>query len=541
MTRLPRRPRLSLPAALLILVLVPLPAWPQEKPLRQVIDDHVRAAWQREKVTPAGRADDAAFLRRVTLDLAGTIPTHDEVRQFLSDTDPKKREKWIDRLLDDPRCAAQQAAVWDLVFFGRNPPDPDVTQRREVFRKWLTEQFAKNAPYGRWVSELLLGEGNIQEKGPPMFYVQFRSRPEEMAVAVSRIFLGTQLQCARCHDHPFDRWKQLDFYGLAGFFARLTFIEASAAGRRSYLVAEKSTGEVMFSGPAAEQKPGQKGTPVPPRFLGGAVLEEPPLPAGFKEPDLKGIKAPPKPVFSRVEKLAGWVTEPRNPYFARAAVNRVWAQFLGRGLVHPVDDLGEANQPSHPELLDALAERFRAQQFDLKGLIRELVNSDAYQLAGGGDSKDALPRWFERARVRPLSAEEIVAAMRMATGYDTAQKDAKLPSGAEEYFRRYFGEPANGRGDFQASLQEHLFVNNSGQVRQMIQPRKGNLADALLTSKVSSEEKVDRLFVTVLGRPPRPEEQKRFVAHLTSAGKPEALVEEAIWVLLSSSEFRFNH
>lgn len=534
MTRFPSRSWLFVLAFLSL----PLPLRAEDKPLRQVIDTQMQAAWQREKITPAGRAEDAVFLRRVYLDLLGTIPTYDEVQQFLKDGEPKKREQLIDRLLADPRYAVQQATVWDLVFFGRNPSDPDITRKREVFQKWLTEQFAKNVPYDKWVRELLMGEGNIADKGPPMFYVQYRNQPEETAVAVSRIFLGTQLQCARCHDHPFDKWKQLDFYGLAGFFARLAFVEASSGGKRAYIVAEKSTGEVMFTGPAAKQEPGQKGKPVPARFLEGAVLEEPPLPANFKEPDLKGNKNPPKPVFSRKEKLAEWVAQPKNPFFARAVVNRVWAQFLGRGLVHPVDDLGDANAPSHPELLDTLTRELVARQFDLKWLIRELVNSETYQLAGTGSGKDALPQWFERARVRPLSAEEIMATLRAATVYGST---AALPSNGDDYIRRYFGEPTNGRGDFQPGLQEHLFVNNSQHLRQMCQPRKGNLGDTLLTSKGPVEEKVERLFLTVLNRPPRPEEVKRFAAHLSSSGKPEALIEEAIWVLVSCSEFRFNH
>jgi Protein of unknown function (DUF1549)/Protein of unknown function (DUF1553) len=517
-----------------------------ERPLRQVIDAEVRAAWQRETVTPAGRAADAAFLRRVTLDLVGTIPTHDEARQFLQDTSPDKRGKLIDRLLDDPRFAAQQADVWDLVLFGRNPPNfSEVTRYRPVFRKWLAEKFAKDEPYDRWVRELLLAEGDTKEDGPPLFYVQFRGQPEETAVAVSRIFLGSQLQCARCHDHPSGLWTQRDFYGLAAFFARLVVLEP-AGDKKGYRIAEKSTGEVLFTGPASEQKPGQKGEPIPPTFLGGAKLDEPPLPKDFKEPDLKAAKELPRPVFSRKEKLAEWVTSADNPYFARAAVNRVWGQFLGRGLVHPVDNLSPKNAASHPALLQTLQEEFIAHRFDLKWLIRELVNSETYQLASAGEAAE--PLWFEQARLRPLSAEEMLAALRVATGFDDAARAAggkpgeeKLPSGLNEYFLRHFGTPTDGRGDFQASLTERLFLSNNAAVRQLIQRRKGNLADGLLTAQDPWPERVDRLFLSVLSRPPRPEERERFVGYLTSDPKAEALVEEAIWVLVNTGEFRFNH
>lgn len=190
-------------------------------------------------------------------------------------------------------------------------------------------------------------------------------------------------------------------------------------------------------------------------------------------------------------------------------------------------------------MLKILTDQLTAHRFDLKWLIRELVNSDTYQLAVEGPVKDALPRWYEQARVRPLSAEELLAAIRTATALDAA--GVKASDDAMPYLLRYFGEPTNGRGEFQGGLSEHLFLNNSEQLRRMIQRRKGNLADAVLTSKEPKDQLVDRLFLSVLSRPPGAEERKKFVAHLTSGGKPETLVEEAIWVLLNTAEFRFNH
>jgi hypothetical protein len=533
--------RLGLSTFLALTLFTP-PLLAEEKPLRQVIDAEVRAAWQREKITPAGRADDATFLRRTYLDLVGTIPALDETRRFLQDTDPQKRAKLIDKLLDDPRFAAHQADVWDLVLFGRHPRNLEASPKREEFKQWLTGKFALNEPYDRWVRELLLAE----HVGPALFYAQYRSQPEDAAVAVSRIFLGTQLQCARCHDHPFESWTQRDFYGLAAFFARLVVVDGGGAqGKRGYLIGEKSTGDVLFTGPATTQKPGQKGEPIKAKFLGGPVLDEPPLPKGFKEPAIQGAKALPKPLFSRKEKLAAWVVAADNPYFARAAVNRVWAQFLGRGLVHPVHDLSVKHPPSHPELFEALTKQLVAHAFDLKWLIRELVNSEAYQLATTGPTTEAAPPWFERARVRPLSAEEILAAFCVATGFSAPGKkpqEAQAPSDLAMWIPLYFAEPTDGRGNFQASLTEHLFLNNSEHLKRLIQRRKGNMADTLLASKAPWEERVDQLFLAVLSRPPRAEERRRFVAHLTSDPKAaDALMEEAIWVLLNCSEFRFNH
>lgn len=507
----------------------------QEKPLRQVIDAEISAAWQREKITPAGRCNDAAFLRRIYLDLVGAVPSYEQVRQFLDDGDSKKREKLIDRLFDDPRYASHQSEVWDLVLFGRDPAGGDITRRRDGFKKWLAGKFAKNVSYDRWVRDLLLAE----EEGSELYYVQYRSQPEEATVGISRIFLGTQLQCARCHDHPFESWTQRDFYGMAGFFVRLQVLEQGSGAKARVRIAEKSTGEVLFTGSVKEQKPGQKGEPVRPKFLGGVDLNEPPVPKDFKEPKLKADANPPPPLFSRKHKLAEWLTAVENPYFARAVANRVWGQFMGRGLVHPVDDLSDKHMPTHPALLKALTDHVLASKFDLKSLIRELVNSETYQQAGNGPVAEAMPVWFERARVRPLSAEELLASFMSATG---VTEDALKNGNIREYMRIYFGSPTDGQGHFQGSLGEHLFLNNGYELRIFTQARKGNLADALLQMKTPWEEKVDRLYLSVLSRPPSAGERQRLAQHLNSDPKMTAtLVEEAIWVLMSCSEFRFNH
>jgi hypothetical protein len=501
--------------------------------LRTTIDAEIRAGWEARKLAPASRSDDASFLRRITLDLLGTVPAADEVRAFLADPDPAKRAKFADRLLEDPRFAARQAAVWDLVLFGRNAPQE--VQKRDVFRAWLAERFAKNVPYDQWVREILRAEGDSQASGAPYFLLQFRGKPLESAVAVSRVFMGTQLQCAECHDHPFDKWTQKDFYGLAAFFARLTVVESGADGKKKLVIAEKSTGDLMFTGPATDQKPGQKGEPVAARFLGGDEVAEPAVPKGFKEPDFKGKEAPPKPLFSRKEKLADWVASPENPWLAKALANRLWAQFMGRGLVHPVDDLREEKAASHPGLLKALTDRLVATKFDLRGFIRELVLSETYQLASTGGTGE--PVAFERARLRPLSAEELYASIRAAAGAESADKSSSL-----EYFVRHFGSVTDGRGEYQGGIGERLFMNNGGQLRQLLQRKPGNLADRVATSSAPVEERVDLLFLSVLSRLPRPAERERFAAHLKStAAKPDTLVEEAIWALVSSAEFRFNH
>ncbi len=508
---------------------------PAQAALREVIDREVKAAWAREKLTPPARSSDHVFLRRIYLDLVGVIPTHDEAVAFLKDQGARKREKLVDKLLADPRHARQQAQVWDVAMLGRNPKNVGSYRNREGFRKWLAAQFAKNEPYDRLVAKLL----TAQEPGAQLFYVAHRGS-DEMTTAVMRFFLGTQLQCARCHDHPFEPWTQKDYHGMAGFFVRTFVVEAGGnPNDRRYFVGEKSTGDVLFSLPSKGPKARGKGEPVPPKFLNGAELKEPALPKGFKEPKLEKGKAPPRPIFSRREKVVEWITARDNPFFAKAAVNRVWAQYMGRGIVHPVDDFNQQNEPSHPALLKALVAAF-SRKFDVKWLVRQIVLSEAYQAADTGPVSDALPRFYDRARVRPLSAEELMASLGVATGHGP---DWATRNGAIEHVLNFFGEPADGAGRFQGSLAEHLFLNNSDQLRGLCQPRKGNFAEALLTGKDTPEAKVERMFLTVLSRRPSDRERGLFLKHLDTAGDAKALagrIEEALWALVSCSEFRFN-
>jgi hypothetical protein len=505
--------------------------------LTRKIDADIKAAWEREKIKPAARSSDTEFLRRIYLDLVGVIPSYDETKKFLADSAADKRVKLIDALLADKRFSAAQADVWDLVLFGRHPQNIDATRKRDGFKAWLAERIEKGDSLDVITRKLLLAE----EDGSEMFLVQYRNAPEEATVAVSRVFLGTQLQCARCHDHPFASWTQRDFYGMTGFFVRVVVADGGgSANMKKFKIGEKSVGEVLFTGAVKDQKPGQKGEPVRPRFLGGDVLDEPAAPKDAKKEDIKEGKLPPKPAFSRKEKIAEWVTKADNPYFARAMANRLWSQFMGRGFVNPVDDLGGKTEPTHPELLDALAKHLKETKFDLKNIIRALVLSDAYQLSSVGPSKDAAPEWYERARVRPLAAEELWTSFMIA-----AQMPAdafKTTGEPNTYVVRTFGEPTDGIGHFQGSLAEHLFLNNAQYLRQMAQTRKGNLAESILAMKTPPEEKVDRMFLSILSRPPSDAERKRFVDHLAGDAKvTPTLVEEAIWTLMSCSEFRFNH
>jgi hypothetical protein len=528
-------------------------AYAQSPGLRDVIDREIKASWAKESITPPSQASDSTFLRRIYLDLVGMIPTYDETTAFLRDADPKKREKLIDKLLADPRFARQQAHVWDLAMLGRKNKlvEGNVGYRnRERFRQWLTKQFEANEPCDRIAAKIL----EAQETDSQLFLAANNST-DEMVTSVSRFFLATQIQCAKCHDHPFEPWTQKDYHGMAGFFVRTMVVEVAGKPEitnqkgKQFRVGERTVGEVTFALPAPTPKAGEKpakkdkkdSVPVRPKFLNGEDLAEPEPPPGFVEPKLKGDEIPPKPAFSRREKFIGWMTAKDNPFFAKATVNRIWAQFMGRGFVHPVDDFNSSNPPAHPQLLKAIESEFRARKFDLKWLVREIVNSEAYQVTDIGPVPDALPKHYERARIRPLSVEELTASLQVATG-GGVETALKLEPNAQ--MMQYLGEPADGQGRFQGSLSEHLYLHNGDQFRSMCRPNKGNLPEKLLTGAEPWDAKVERMFLSVLSRPATSEERDRFARYLSADSQDAKMasqrVEDAMWVLVSGSEFRFN-
>lgn len=526
--------------------LLPTLASAQDGLLRNVIDREIKTGWAKEKISPPGRVADPVFLRRIHLDLVGMIPTYEETTAFLKDTDPKKREKLIDKLLADPRYARQQSHVWDLAMLGRNRRLVEGTvghRNRERFRQWLGKQFEANEPYDRIAAKILQAE----EDGSQLYFA-VNNDTDAMVTSVSRFFLATQIQCAKCHDHPFESWTQKDYHGMASFFVRTMVVEVPGKPEvtnqkgKKYLVGEKTTGEALFSLEEKDGKTGKKKSiPIKPKFLSGEELKEPELPMGFVEPKLKPNDVPPKPAFSRREKFIGWMTAKENPFFAKAVVNRVWAQFMGRGFVHPVDDFNQKNEPSHPALLKEIESEFVAHKFDLKWLVREIVNSEAYQATDIGPVTDALPKVYERARIRPLSVEELTASLHIATGLGL---DSALKSEPNAQMLQYLGEPTDGQGRFQGSLSEHLFLHNGDQFRGMCRPNKGNLPETILKSPESWDAKVERMFLSVLSRPATTVERERFVKYLNVDTKDAKMaaqrMEDAMWVLVSCSEFRFN-
>ena len=328
--------------------------------LAERIDHHLAARWKNAKAEPAPRADDAEFLRRVYLDISGRIPTPNDVHEFLADNDPDKRRKLVDELLDSPRHALHFANLWRAQLIPEVAASDEAHFFQPGFEAWLRQKFRANSPYDQLVRELLTtpiaGAKQTPESvfreadnaNPLAYFAVKDARPENLAATTTKLFLGIQIDCAQCHNHPFASWTREQFWNQAAFFAGI-----------------ERQGEGIFAPlneaiDVRELRPDQLKKTIRPIFLDG------------KEPTWKAKTS------SRVA-LADWITARENPYFARASVNRLWGQFFGRGIVEPVDDFNDENVPSHPELLDELATSFAASGFDMRDIIRAICMSRAYQ------------------------------------------------------------------------------------------------------------------------------------------------------------------
>ena len=492
------------------------------------IDQHLAAVLDAEGVSPAASADDAEFLRRAWLDLCGIIPPLNDddgisgVRDFLADERPDKRALLIAALLAKPRHAAHLANVWRAEML---PADAQQFIGGEAgLTAWLRERFARNAPYDETVRELLTVEVRQDaalQANPGYFYGALGRRPEDLAASTSRIFLGVQIQCAQCHDHPFDDWTQREFWGYAAFFARLS----PPATAESTILGVFDAGEGDVRLPGTEEV-------VLPQFLDG-------VPSPDDEPR------------TRRARLAAWLTAAENPFFARATVNRIWALLFGRGLVSPTDDLGPHNPPSHPELLDELAGEFARSGFDVQRLIRTICLTEAYQRSSryvpGAAER---PELFAAMSLKSMSAEQLYDCLTEAMRRRESQANLQYGGFAgnldqdRQQFLVRFRAPTQGATEFQSGIPQALTLMNGAVVRQATDLNQSDLLIALAAPFFSTADRVETLFLSTLGRPPSPEELAACAAHVDTGGAtgdPRAALSDVLWALLNSAEFAFNH
>jgi hypothetical protein len=504
----------------------PPPLRESEQALAARVDEHLARAWAEAKVSPAPATDDAEFLRRVSLDIAGKIPTAAEARAFLDDPRPDKRARLVDRLLRGPAATNHAVNTWRALLL---PETGGVAIARFLapdFEAWLRRKLADQDGLDALVRDLLttpidgqnpLAAVRSAQPGAPTplaYYALKGYRAEDLAASTARLFLGVRIECAQCHDHPFSTWKREEFWGLAAAFAG---IEPPRQPNTLVAVREnRSRRELEIPG---------TGRKVPARFLDGS---EPPK-------DGDGTRA----------SLAQWITARDNPYFARAMVNRVWAQLFGVGLVDPVDDFGDSNPPSHPELLDDLAGWFAESGYDRRALIRALTATRAYALSsasGPGEPPD--PRLFARGPVRGMSPEQLYESLAQAVGLPfeaTPPQRGLVPTGPKAVFLDKFAAGDERPTERETSIPQALAFLHGGLVADATSLERGETLVAVAEVPfLDTTGRIETLFLAALTRRPTAEESARLVAYVEGRDPKRALT-DVFWALLNSAEFKLNH
>ena len=506
-------------------------------PARNFVDAAVFANLKELGLPPSAVCDDGTFLRRVTIDVAGRLPTEPEVAAFLADRGPDKRDRWVEELLRGPDYADHFAGKWTALLKNRRDDASDLVSNF-AFHAWVRDGLLANKRYDQFVRELLGATGAVVGNPPVAWYKRVK-QPKDQAEDVAQLFLGVRLQCAQCHHHPFERWTQDDYYALAAFFSRV--------GRKPSGVRGEDLIFHQRGVAAAVNIKTQR--PVPPGALGDAV---PPAPPG-DDPRLG---------------LADWMRKPDNPFFAKAVVNRYWKHFFGRGIVEPEDDLRDTNPPSNPELLAALEKHFVQSGFDLKELVRVITRSTAYQLSAAANAHNAGDRQNgSRFSPRRLPAEVLLDALDQLAGTQT--DFANLPAGtravalpdnsynASSPFLRVFGRPEGAsvcecERVQSASLAQTLHLINAADVRAKLAHPTGR-AQKLAADPRPAGAKVRELYRVAFAREPRPDELDAAVAYLaeprtTADGKAvdaqtaaRENLQDLLWALLTTKEFLFNH
>ena len=525
-----------------------------DEPLSARIDQLVLAATPDAATIVAPIADDAEFLRRVSLDLIGTIPTAIQTREFLADQNPNKRATLVDRLLASPEYARHMQKTFDVILMQRRPAQHVGASEWQTY---LRTSFAENKPWDQLVREILGQDGtDPKTRAAARFFLDRDVEVNLVTRDIGRIFLGVNLECAQCHDHPqIDDFKQQHYYGLSAFLVRSSLFKK---GNDPALLAEKADGEVTFESVfdiRDKKSTGPKSTP--PRLFEGVALTDPMLEKG-KEYTVKPEKdVRPVPAYSRRSLLGTAIVSPENKRFPRALANRLWGLMLGRGLIEPLEYDHSDNPPSIPALLDLLTQEVVARKYDIKSMLREIALSQTYQRSSRRKPDTAEPDAgkFLVAQLKPLSPEQFAQALMQASGLTDAERaalgdkateealSARL-AGAEGVLVNLFGsEPGRIERGFDARADQALFLAHNGMVLGWIVPRPGNLCDRM--SKMSADQPAaiaDELYLSVLSRKPDAEETQDVVNYLAprTADRTQAIM-ELIWASTMSAEFRFNH
>jgi hypothetical protein len=502
-------------------VIIPQPAttW---TPLARFsfIDELVDQKLTKLNIQPSVVCDDATFLRRVYLDIIGTMPTADEARKFLADTRVDKRAKLVEELLRRPEFADYWALKWtDLLRVDRQALGH---QNAYAFYQWIRESYAAGKPLDQFAREIVTAEGPLANTGPANFY-KVVSKPGEMASSLSQVFLGIRIACAECHHHPFDRWSQTDYFGMQSFFTPVG-------------VRNSPQGEILLA----------TGDPTTTHPRSGDKIFAHAL--GMPEPKASLIG-------ERRFELANWMTARENPYFARNLANRIWAHFLGRGLVEPVDDVRATNPPTNPELLDALAKKLVEFQFDMRKLIQAITASRVYQTSSAANATNERDEQnYSRALFRPLEAEVLLDMVCQATG--VPEKFQGVPAGVRaiqlwdskvsHYFLKQFGRPMRVSScecerHHEPGVAQVLHFLNSPEIQAKLSHEDGTVT-RLVHQYADDGRLTEEFYLRCFGRFPTADEKCSAVSYLAKKkDQRRQAAEDLMWSLLNSLEFRFNH
>lgn len=507
-------------------------------PRHNFIDEHVTNKLRELRIPPSPPCTDHEFIRRVSLDMAGILPTPEEVEAFLKDRGPDKRSRLIDRLLARSETVDYWAYKWSdlLLISSRKLPQPAMRS----FYQFVRQSVADDKPWDRFAREILTAKGSSLDNGAANYYVLHRETTD-LTEATSVTFMGMSVTCARCHNHPLEKWTQDQYWSLANLFAQVALRNGERGGE-----------VVVGSQPGVDVLHPRRGVPMPPAPLDGPPMET----AG-----------------DRRAYFADWLTAPDNPFFARAVVNRVWRNFMGRGLVEAEDDLRQTNPPSNPELLDALAADFRRHGHGIKHLMRTIANSAAYQRSSRpleGNKQD--DRYYSRYLLRRLPAEVVLDAYsqvtKVPTRFDQVQvgtsggtsKTSDYPVGTRalqlpdtqlvSFFLNAFGRPERGqtcsceRTD-EASVTQALHLNNGKTLNDKLRDKQSRVTE-WVNAEVGDAEAVRRVYLLALSRTPTSEETARFTKIMAeAAADPKTprreILEDLFWAVLTGREFLFNH
>jgi hypothetical protein len=495
-------------------------------PATNVIDELIHTKLQKLRINPSAICTDEEFLRRASLDICGVLPTSDEYRSFMASADPQKRAALVDQLLVRKEFVDLWVMKWSELMMIRTVPNEVSYKAMLLYYNWLQERIEANTPIDQLVRELLSAKGGTFTE-PATNYFQHERDTLKTAENVAQVFMGMRIQCAQCHNHPFDRWTMDDYYGFANFFAQI--------GRKR---GEDPRETIVFNSGSGDVKHPVGGRVVPPKFLGGAV------------PDTQGR--------DRREVLADWLASPANEYFGRNLVNIVWAHFFGSGIVDEVDDVRVSNPPVNKALLDVLATRFVESKYDFKQLVREICTSNAYQRSTQANETNADDdRNFSKARLRRIRSEVLLDVVTAATA--TQNKFQGLPLGARavqiadgntsSYFLTTFGRATRGTAcscevKMEPNLSQALHLLNGDTVQEKI--ASGGVVKRMLDENRSAEQIVEEIYLRTLTRMPTEKERTALLEILQdpAAQDPAAIqrnLEDSFWAILNSREFVFNH